>query len=61
MGGFLAFAALRADAVGLASRSIPLFVYGSIVVVGRIAFAKALDRLPSLPLGAAAYQAARPA
>ena len=54
MGGFLAFAALRADAVGLASRSIPLFVYGSIVVVGRIAFAKAPDRLPSLPLGAAA-------
>jgi predicted MFS family arabinose efflux permease len=54
MGGFLAFAALRADSVGLASASIPLFVYGSVVVAGRIAFAKVPDRLPSLPLGAAA-------
>ena len=54
MGGFLAFAALRADAVGLASTSIPLFVYGGVVVVGRLAFAKVPDRLPSLPLGAAA-------
>jgi predicted MFS family arabinose efflux permease len=54
MGGFLAFAALRADAVGLASTSMPLFAYGSIVVVGRIVFAKIPDRLPSLPLGAAA-------
>jgi predicted MFS family arabinose efflux permease len=54
MGGFLAFAALRADAVGLPITSIPLFVYGTIVVAGRIAFAKVPDRLPSLPLGAAA-------
>jgi predicted MFS family arabinose efflux permease len=54
MGGFLAFAALRADAVGLASASVPLFAYGSIVVIGRIAFAKIPDRLPALPLAAAA-------
>ena len=54
MGGFLAFAALRADTVGLATTSLPLFAYGSIVVIGRIAFAKIPDRLPSLPLGAAA-------
>jgi predicted MFS family arabinose efflux permease len=54
MGGFLAFASLHADAVGLSSTSLPLLVYGSVVVVGRIAFAKIPDRLPSLPLGAAA-------
>jgi predicted MFS family arabinose efflux permease len=54
MGAFLAFAALRADAVGLASASLPLFVYGGIVVAGRIAFAKIPDRLPSVPLAAAA-------
>jgi predicted MFS family arabinose efflux permease len=54
MGGFLAFAALQADAVGLKGTSLPLFVYGSVVVVGRIAFAKVPDRLPPLPLGAAA-------
>jgi predicted MFS family arabinose efflux permease len=54
MGGFLAFAALQADAVGLKGTSLPLFVYGSVVVIGRIAFAKVPDRLPPLPLGAAA-------
>jgi predicted MFS family arabinose efflux permease len=54
IGGFLAFASLQASAVGLPSTSIPLFVYGVVVVVGRIAFAKIPDRLPSLPLGAAA-------
>jgi predicted MFS family arabinose efflux permease len=54
IGGFLAFASLHASAVGLANTSIPLFVYGVVVVVGRIVFAKVPDRLPSLPLGAAA-------
>jgi predicted MFS family arabinose efflux permease len=54
IGGFLAFASLHASAVGLANTSLPLFVYGVVVVVGRIAFAKVPDRLPSLPLGAAA-------
>jgi predicted MFS family arabinose efflux permease len=54
MGGFLAFAALQADAVGLKGTSLPLFVYGSVVVIGRIAFAKVPDRLPPLRLGAAA-------
>jgi predicted MFS family arabinose efflux permease len=54
IGGFLAFASLQASAVGLPSTSIPLFVYGVVVVVGRVAFAKIPDRLPSLPLGAAA-------
>jgi predicted MFS family arabinose efflux permease len=54
MGGFLAFAALQADAVGLRGTSLPLFVYGTVVVIGRLVFAKVPDRLPSLPLGAAA-------
>lgn len=54
MGGFLAYASLHADAVGLARTSIPLALYGLVVVVCRVAFAKVPDRLPSLPLGAAA-------
>jgi predicted MFS family arabinose efflux permease len=54
MGGFLAFVSLHADAVDLTSTSIPLFVYGGVVVIGRVVFAKVPDRLPSLPTGAAA-------
>ena len=54
MGGFLAFAGLHADAVGLRSASLPLFVYGAVVVTGRVAFARVPDRLPPLPLAAAA-------
>lgn len=57
MGGFLVFASLHADAVGLGSSSIPLFIYGIVVVTCRIAFAKVPDRLPPLPLGAAALVA----
>jgi len=54
MGGFLAFAALHAESIGMRNTSLPLFVYGAVVVTGRIVFAKVPDRLPSLPLGAAA-------
>lgn len=54
IGGFLAFASLHAQAVGLASASVPLFVYGVVVVVCRVLFAKVPDRLPPLRLGAAA-------
>ena len=54
MGGFLAFAGLHASAIGMASASLPMLVYGSVVVAGRLAFAKQMDRFPSLPLGAAA-------
>lgn len=43
IGGFLAFVALHADAV-----------YGVVVVVCRIVLAKVPDRMPALPLGAAA-------
>lgn len=57
IGGFLAFAALHARALGLANPSLPLFIYGAVVVVCRIAFAKLPDRLPKLPLGAVSLAA----
>jgi predicted MFS family arabinose efflux permease len=57
MGGILAFTSLHADAVGLSTTSLPLLVYGGIVVVCRIVFAKVPDRLPSLRLGAGALVA----
>lgn len=56
-GGFLAFAALHADAVGLENPSVALFVYGTVVVACRILFARVPDRLPHLPLGAASLAA----
>lgn len=54
IGGFLSFASLNSEDVGLRNASIPLFVYGVVVVFCRVAFAKVPDRVPSLPLGAAA-------
>jgi len=57
MGGFLGFASLHAEQVGLAATSLPLLVYGGVVVVCRLVFAKVPDRLPSLALGAAALAA----
>ncbi len=57
MGGFLAFASLQAGDVGLRPESVPVALYGVVVVVCRIAFAKVPDRLPALPLGAAALAA----
>jgi predicted MFS family arabinose efflux permease len=54
VGGFLAFASLHAVAVGLSDPSLALLVYGAVVVACRLLFAKVPDRLPSLPLGAAA-------
>jgi predicted MFS family arabinose efflux permease len=54
MGGFLAFASIHAVDVGLPNASLALFTYGAVVVVCRIAFARVPDRLPPLPLGAAA-------
>jgi len=57
VGGFLAFAALHAQDIGVVRSSLPLVVYGSVVVVCRIAFAKVPDRLPPLPLGAASLLA----
>jgi predicted MFS family arabinose efflux permease len=56
-GGFLAFASLYGVHVGLANASLSLLVYGGVVVVCRIAFARVPDRLPPLALGAAALVA----
>lgn len=52
MGGFLAFASLYAAEVGMSNTSLALLIYGAVVVVSRVVFAKVPDRLPSLPLGA---------
>lgn len=54
MGGFLAFAPLHAQAVGMASISLPVFAYGATVVACRLAFATLPDRHEPLRLGAAA-------
>jgi predicted MFS family arabinose efflux permease len=54
MGAFFAFGALQANAVGLRPASTPLFVYGLVVVAGRLSLARYLDRFPALPLGAGA-------
>lgn len=55
--GFLAFASLWSHDVGLDNTSLALVVYGVVVVVCRIAFAKVPDRLPSLPLATASLVA----
>ena len=54
MGVFFAFGALQAEAVGLMPASAPLFVYGLVVVAGRLSLARVLDRFPALLLGAVA-------
>jgi predicted MFS family arabinose efflux permease len=54
MGVFFAFGALQANAVGLVPASAPLFVYGLVVVAGRLSLARFLDRFPALILGAVA-------
>ncbi|MDP3891411.1 MFS transporter, partial [Nocardioides sp.] len=54
MGGFLAFASLHAEGVGMTNASVPLFTYGMTVVTCRIVFARVMDRFPPLVLGAAA-------
>jgi predicted MFS family arabinose efflux permease len=54
VGGFLTFAALHAADVGLTTTSLPLLVYGLIVVVCRVVFARVPDRIAPLRLGSAA-------
>jgi predicted MFS family arabinose efflux permease len=54
MGVFFAFGSLQAEAVGLMPASAPLFVYGLVVVAGRLSLARVLDRFPALLLGAIA-------
>jgi predicted MFS family arabinose efflux permease len=57
VGGFLAFASLYGVRVGLGNASLSLLVYGGVIVVCRVAFARVPDRLPPLALGAAALGA----
>ena len=57
IGGFLAFASLHSAQIGMENTSLALLVYGSVVVVCRVVFARVPDRLPSLPLGAASLVA----
>ena len=54
MSAFLAFAALHAGAVGLGRASLPLTVYGLVVVLGRISFARWMDAGDPHRLAAAA-------
>jgi predicted MFS family arabinose efflux permease len=54
MGALFAFGSLQAKSVGLAPVSTPLFVYGVVVVAGRLLLGRFLDRFPALPLGAGA-------
>ncbi|WP_251152925.1 MFS transporter [Cellulosimicrobium sp. Marseille-Q4280] len=51
IGGFLAFAPLHAVDVGMASTSVVVAVYGAVVVVCRLALARAVDRFQPLALG----------
>jgi predicted MFS family arabinose efflux permease len=55
--GFLAFAALHAEDLEMGNTSLALFLYGCVVVLCRVAFARVPDRLPSLPLAAASLLA----
>lgn len=57
IGGFLAFASLHSADVGMENTSLALLVYGLVVVICRIAFARLPDRVPSLPLGMASLVA----
>jgi predicted MFS family arabinose efflux permease len=55
--GFLTFASLHAEEIGLANTSVPLLTYGLVVVGCRLAFARVPDRLPSLQLASASLVA----
>jgi MFS family permease len=57
LGGFLAFASLYAEDIGMSNASVVLLIYGGVVVVSRVLFARVPDRLPSLPLGAVSLTA----
>ncbi len=52
--GFLAFAGLHADALGLRQWSSVLLAYGAVIVVVRIAFARAIDHWPGRVVAIAA-------
>ena len=48
--GFVAFAALHADEIGMSNASLALFLYGGVVIVCRVVFARLPDRVPTTPL-----------
>lgn len=50
--GFLAFASLHSEDVGLSNTSLALLTYGLVIVFCRVVFAQVPDRLPPLPLAA---------
>ena len=52
--GFLAFGALHAERIGFDNSGVPMLVYGLVVVVCRLVFARVPDRFPALPLAAVA-------
>ncbi|MBO9523173.1 MAG: MFS transporter [Nocardioidaceae bacterium] len=54
VGGFLAFAALQAEDLGIENSSLPLLCYGLLVVLLRLTLARYMDRHPPLVLGAGA-------
>jgi MFS family permease len=58
MGGFLGFVALQAPRVGMESSGPILLLFGLVVVVCRVAFAKLPDRVPPFRLAAAALAVA---
>jgi predicted MFS family arabinose efflux permease len=57
IGGFLTFASLHSEDVGMSNTSLALLTYGSVVVACRVLFARVPDRLPSLPLACASLVA----
>lgn len=57
MSGLLAFASLYSEEIHLSNTSLALLLYGVVVVVCRIAFAKVPDRVPVLPLAAGSLAA----
>lgn len=54
IGGFLAFASLRAGSVGLTNAGTAFLLFGGTVVTCRVVFARVPDRMPSLSLAAGA-------
>jgi MFS family permease len=58
MGGFLGFVALQAPRVGMAGSGPVLLLFGLVVIVCRVAFARLPDRVPPFRLAAAALAVA---
>jgi predicted MFS family arabinose efflux permease len=48
--GFMAFSGIRAQELGVSNPSIVMFTYAGVVVLGRVALARRVDRYPPLRL-----------